>query len=96
MVGPLQVVCLAAGQEEVDRVAQRVDQGVDFLPVVKGEKGGAVTPPERACLIRIRYGHRLWRRLLVGYTSDPVEPRAVLAARCQTAGRDGETALQPN
>ena len=67
MVGPLQVVCLAAGQEEADRVAQRVDQGVDFLPVVKGEKGGAVTPPERACLIRIRYGHRLWRRLLVGY-----------------------------
>jgi hypothetical protein len=47
-------VCLAAGQEEADRVAQRVDQGVDFLPVVKGEKGGAVTPPERACLIRIR------------------------------------------
>jgi hypothetical protein len=86
VVGPLQVVCLAAGQEEVDRVAQRVDQGVDFLPVVKGEKGGAVTPPERACLIRIRYGHRLWRRLLVGYTSDPVEPRAVLAA-VKTASR---------
>jgi hypothetical protein len=86
VVGPLQVVCLAAGQEEADRVAQRVDQGVDFLPVVKGEKGGAVTPPERACLIRIRYGHRLWRRLLVGYTSDPVEPRAVLAA-VKTASR---------
>ena len=30
VVGPLQVVRLAAGQEEVDRVAQRVDQGVDF------------------------------------------------------------------
>src|SRR6476646_2199154 len=30
VVRPLQVVCLAAGQEEVDRVAQRVDQGVDL------------------------------------------------------------------
>ena len=30
VVGPDQVVCLAAGQEEVDRVAQRVDQGVDL------------------------------------------------------------------
>jgi hypothetical protein len=30
VVGPLQVVCLAAGQEEADRVAQRVDQGVDL------------------------------------------------------------------
>jgi len=30
VVGPLQVVCLAAGQEEVERVAQRVDQGVDL------------------------------------------------------------------
>jgi hypothetical protein len=30
VVGPLQVVRLAAGQEEVDRVAQRVDQGVDL------------------------------------------------------------------
>ena len=29
-VGPNQVVCLAAGQEEADRVAQRVDQGVDL------------------------------------------------------------------
>jgi hypothetical protein len=29
VVGPYQVVCLAAGQEEVNRVAQRVDQGVD-------------------------------------------------------------------
>jgi hypothetical protein len=28
VVGPDQVVCLAAGQEEADRVAQRVDQGV--------------------------------------------------------------------
>jgi hypothetical protein len=28
VVGPDQVVCLAAGQEESDRVAQRVDQGV--------------------------------------------------------------------
>jgi hypothetical protein len=30
MVGPLQVVCLAAGQEESERVAQRVDQSVDL------------------------------------------------------------------
>jgi hypothetical protein len=30
MVRPLQVVCLAAGQEEADRVAQRVNQGVDL------------------------------------------------------------------
>ena len=30
VVGPDKVVCLAAGQEEVDRVAQRVDQGVDL------------------------------------------------------------------
>ena len=30
VVGPFQVVCLAAGQEEADRVAQRVDQGVDL------------------------------------------------------------------
>ena len=30
MVGPLQVVCLAAGQEEADGVAQRVDQSVDL------------------------------------------------------------------
>jgi hypothetical protein len=30
VVGPDQVVCLAAGQEEADRVAQRVDQGVDL------------------------------------------------------------------
>ena len=30
LVGPDQVVCLAAGQEEADRVAQRVDQGVDL------------------------------------------------------------------
>ena len=30
LVGSDQVVCLAAGQEEVDRVAQRVDQGVDL------------------------------------------------------------------
>lgn len=30
VVGPLQVVCLAAGQEEADRVAQRIDQGVDL------------------------------------------------------------------
>ena len=30
MVGPLQVVCLAAGQEDANRVAQRVDQGVDL------------------------------------------------------------------
>ena len=28
VVGPDQVVCLAAGQKEADRVAQRVDQGV--------------------------------------------------------------------
>jgi hypothetical protein len=28
MVGPGQVVCLAAGQEEADRVTQRVDQGM--------------------------------------------------------------------
>jgi hypothetical protein len=28
VVGPDQVVCLAAGQEESDRVAPRVDQGV--------------------------------------------------------------------
>src|ERR1700741_3734481 len=30
VVGPDQVVCLAAGQEEADRVAQRVDQRVDL------------------------------------------------------------------
>ena len=30
VVGPDQVVCLAAGQEEADRVAQRIDQGVDL------------------------------------------------------------------
>jgi hypothetical protein len=30
MVSPDQVVCLAAGQEEAGRVAQRVDQGVDL------------------------------------------------------------------
>jgi hypothetical protein len=30
VVRPLQVVCLAAGQEEVERVAQRVDPGVDL------------------------------------------------------------------
>jgi hypothetical protein len=30
VVRPLRVVCLAAGQEEVERVAQRVDQGVDL------------------------------------------------------------------
>jgi hypothetical protein len=30
MVGADQVVCLAAGQEEADRVARRVDQGVDL------------------------------------------------------------------
>ena len=30
VVRPLQVVCLATGQEEADRVAQRVDQGVDL------------------------------------------------------------------
>ena len=30
LVGPDQVVYLAAGQEEVERVAQRVDQGVDL------------------------------------------------------------------
>ena len=30
VVGPHQVVCLAAAQEEADRVAQRVDQGVNF------------------------------------------------------------------
>jgi len=58
---------IAPGQQQRVRSPLVVDQGVDFLPVVKGEKGGAVTPPERACLIRIRYGHRLWRRLLVGY-----------------------------
>jgi hypothetical protein len=28
VIGPDQVVCLAAGQEEADRVAQRIDQGV--------------------------------------------------------------------
>ena len=37
-------MCLAAGQEEADRVTQCVDQGVDFLPMVKGEASGAVTP----------------------------------------------------
>jgi hypothetical protein len=30
LVGPDQVVYLAAGQEEVDRVAQRIDQSVDL------------------------------------------------------------------
>ena len=30
VVCPRQVVCLAASQEEVDRVAQRIDQGVDL------------------------------------------------------------------
>jgi hypothetical protein len=30
VVGPDQVVCFAAGQEEADRVAQRIDQGVDL------------------------------------------------------------------
>src|SRR6476659_4643025 len=39
VVRPLQVVCLAAGQEEVDRVAQRVDQGVDL-----GAQSAALAP----------------------------------------------------
>ena len=30
VVGPNQVVCLATGQKEADRVAKRVDQGVDL------------------------------------------------------------------
>ena len=30
VISPLKVVCLAAGQEEADRVAQRVDQSVDL------------------------------------------------------------------
>ena len=30
MVSPDQVVCLAAGQEETDRVAQCVDQGMNL------------------------------------------------------------------
>ena len=30
MVGPDQVVCLAAGQEEAERIAERIDQCVDL------------------------------------------------------------------
>ena len=46
-VSPDQVVCLAAGQEEADRVTQRVDQDVDFLPIVKRKS--------------TRGGHPAWR-----------------------------------
>jgi hypothetical protein len=30
VVRAFQVVCLAAGQEEADRIAECIDQGVDF------------------------------------------------------------------
>jgi hypothetical protein len=30
VVGSIQVVCLAAGQEEAERIAQRFDQGIDL------------------------------------------------------------------
>ena len=30
MVGADQIMCLSAGQEEADRVAERIGQGVDF------------------------------------------------------------------
>jgi hypothetical protein len=47
VIGPDQIVCLTAGQEEADRVAQCVDQGVDL-----GTQSTARAPD---CLVLTRF-----------------------------------------